>query len=380
MTYIGIKNYVICKCSNTKSMNNIRVITYNVLSSQLSTVNRYKFPFRRKDINPKYRLEKIKKEITEFVFGRYWDGDSYQYSVKLKNPIFCLQEISIEWYTELKPFFRKLEYDLECTNYGNYHNGDMGVAIAYPKCYEFLDIKIGRVTRSCKWSISPEGDVKEDVKEDSDDSPRNDATVVRNDATQRNDARKNQIINIREKYRLIWEEVKHCKNRYMAIKLKVQEQEFWVATFHMPCSWDCSHVMIAVLMLLLKELKYIVKEDRLILGGDFNFMPDSVTYRFIQTGQVECGDLPLAFGRPYNWKFCTFPLNATEPLPYTTKTISCSDEKEFCGAIDHIFYSKSGIKYIKTECTEFPLEDKFMPNGKHPSDHLPVVAQFQLVV
>lgn len=344
-------------------MHSVRVVTYNVLSSELSTVTRYKFPFRRKDINPKQRMERLQNEFTQLIIGRYWDGRTYQYNPCLKNPIFCLQEVSTDWHSELKIFFRKFKYEFECTNYGNHHNGDMGVAIAYPKGYELLDYKIGRVTKNCKWKV--ESKSSGSSEEETESSPSFNYMKY--------------MSNEQDKCRRIWEEVKHCKNRFIALKLRVGEESFWVSTFHMPCAWDSTPVMMATLMLLLRELNYIVGEERLILGGDFNFMPDSPMYNYILTGRTEVGDLPLSFGRPSNWKFFSQPMNVVEPLDYTTKTFGCVGKKEFCGAIDHIFYTGPGLDYVKTEMSEPPLENIYMPNGKHPSDHLPVIAQFRLL-
>lgn len=346
-------------------MNNIRVVTYNLLSSELSTATRYKYPFRRKDINPRYRMEKLQNEITQFVIGRYWDGNTHQFNSLLKNPIFCFQEVSTEWHSELKIFFHKLKYEFECTNYGNYHNGDMGVAIAYPKCYELLDYRIGRVTKNCKWKCNDESGKSSSSSDDEIEGSPNSSYLK-------------CIASEQERHRRIWEVVKHCKNRYITLKLRIYNQSVWISTFHMPCAWDCTPMMMATLMLLLKELNYIVKDERHILGGDFNFMPDSAMFKYMLTGNTEVGDLPFSFGRPYNWKFFSSPMNVVDPLPYTTKTFGCIEGKEFCGSIDHIFYSGSGLQYIRTEKSEPPLDKIYMPNGKHPSDHLPVIAQFSL--
>ena len=117
----------------------------------------------------------------------------------------------------------------------------------------------------------------------------------------------------------------------------------------------------------------------IVLGGDFNSMPDSDVYQHMTS---DCGDglpkLNSAFGTGL-WKEAEGKTTAEatqtsspalEP-PYTTVTPG------FTATIDYLFTAGIAVSKLKP----LPARDTLgngLPMGTHPSDHLPIVADVSL--
>lgn len=122
----------------------------------------------------------------------------------------------------------------------------------------------------------------------------------------------------------------------------------------------------------------------IILGGDFNSMVDSDVYAVMTGGSGSEGDrlpqLTSAYGtglwRQGDGSDAPTPLvpkagvSVLEP-PLTTCTPG------FTETIDYIFSAGVQVTAVRPLPTRESL-GKGTPNGDHPSDHLPIVAEMQL--
>uniref|UniRef100_A0A7C9E2T8 Poly(A)-specific ribonuclease n=1 Tax=Opuntia streptacantha TaxID=393608 RepID=A0A7C9E2T8_OPUST len=113
-----------------------------------------------------------------------------------------------------------------------------------------------------------------------------------------------------------------------------------------------------------------------IVTGDFNSTPGDQVYNYLISGNstsvptVECPDeLPIPLSSVYA---CT----RGEP-PFTNYT------PDFTGTLDYIFFSPSGhirpVSFLELPDADSPSVAGGLPNYQHPSDHLPIGAEFEVV-
>jgi hypothetical protein len=114
----------------------ISVVTYNLLSPRLCDRKTF-VRCHPHACDSKKRFKVIKDKLT---------------SICSERSILCLQELTRDWQAKLLPTFVELGYVLVCGHYGNFRNGYMGVAIAYPNdLYELKESKISRVFDTKFW-------------------------------------------------------------------------------------------------------------------------------------------------------------------------------------------------------------------------------------
>ncbi|XP_021768386.1 carbon catabolite repressor protein 4 homolog 4-like isoform X1 [Chenopodium quinoa] len=130
----------------------------------------------------------------------------------------------------------------------------------------------------------------------------------------------------------------------------------------------------------LDQFKTLVSEKfecipSVILTGDFNSTPGDQVYNYLISGssssesRVECPDeLPIPLSSVYA---CT----RGEPA-FTNCTPG------FTGTLDYIFFSPSGciqpVSFLELPDEDSPSVAGGLPNYQHPSDHLPIGAEFQV--
>jgi mRNA deadenylase 3'-5' endonuclease subunit Ccr4 len=115
------------------SKNIIKIVSYNVLSSELSDPTYYTRT-NKIHLNQSNRFKKLITKI------KVWCEN---------ETIICFQEISRTWLDKLDIFFRKnTSYHLVSSSYGWIKNGYMGCLIAFPKKYNYLSRKVYRLSDS----------------------------------------------------------------------------------------------------------------------------------------------------------------------------------------------------------------------------------------
>ncbi|KAK9757265.1 hypothetical protein RND81_01G152600 [Saponaria officinalis] len=141
---------------------------------------------------------------------------------------------------------------------------------------------------------------------------------------------------------------------------------------------DVKLAQVKYLLSRLDQFKILVSErfectPSVILTGDFNSTPGSEVYNYIISGSSEakhtdeCPDeLPIPLSSVYE---CT----RGEP-PFTNCTPG------FTGTLDYIFFSPLGsmkpVSFLELPDSDSPTVAGGLPNYQHPSDHLPIGAEF----
>jgi len=126
----------------------VRIVSYNVLSSQLSEPEHFS-TLNPDHLNPINRLpivlQKLDQEIHQIQKKKNVPNENGQ-GKQLQSPIICLQEVSHDWAGSLHTYFANQGYYFITGLYGKKFNGYMGVGIAFkPSDYNVLDVDISRL-------------------------------------------------------------------------------------------------------------------------------------------------------------------------------------------------------------------------------------------
>lgn len=103
----SISNNIKRTIHNSRLNMSVKVTTYNVLSSHLGGAD-YFTSCKPQDLDPKYRLGKLKEKLDKEIKSR---------------SIICLQEISTTWAGDLHTYFANNGYYMVTGLYGNKFNG-----------------------------------------------------------------------------------------------------------------------------------------------------------------------------------------------------------------------------------------------------------------
>ncbi|XP_021725537.1 carbon catabolite repressor protein 4 homolog 4-like isoform X2 [Chenopodium quinoa] len=175
-----------------------------------------------------------------------------------------------------------------------------------------------------------------------------------------------------------------CVGIMAAFRLKNHSQHLIIiANTHLYWDPEWADVKLAQAKYLLSRLdqfKTLVSEKfecfpSVIVTGDFNSIPGDQVYNYLISGSsslestVECPDeLPIPLSSVYA---CT----RGEPA-FTNCTPG------FTGTLDYIFFSPSGciqpVSFLELPDEDSPSVAGGLPNYQHPSDHLPIGAEFQV--
>jgi endonuclease/exonuclease/phosphatase family metal-dependent hydrolase len=219
--------------------------------------------------------------------------------------IIALQEMTLETLDRIKPYFALYNYKYIYTLYGA--NDLYGVAMLIPEEYSIIFAR-----------------------------PFHIGSIISNKPTAN------------------YKKAKNYKHKAILVRLSLDDKEFEVCTYHMPCAFMTPHI-IAIHMETLMSL-FDTKLPSILLG-DFNLRPNTRLYNFVVQGK-------------YN-ELKINPFIDTRPLVYrsmpTVKTIA-SDGKEFCDILDYIFTSKD---FVVRDFVQEKLES-IIPNESHGSDHIPI--------
>ncbi|XP_074268903.1 carbon catabolite repressor protein 4 homolog 4 [Silene latifolia] len=144
---------------------------------------------------------------------------------------------------------------------------------------------------------------------------------------------------------------------------------------------DVKLAQVKYLLSRLDQFRILVSErfectPSVIVTGDFNSTPGSEVYNYLISGSsggqhtVECPDkLPIPLSSFYG-------CSRGEP-PFTNCTPG------FTGTLDYIFFTPSGsikpVRFLELPDSDSPSVEGGLPNYQHPSDHLPIGAEFEVI-
>jgi len=230
------------KSSSSTSMSttttNVRIVTYNVLSSQLAQASHYP------TLNPDHLeadrrlpvvLDKLQRELTTTAHN------NNNHHHQTNNVIVCLQEVALDWEGPLHVWFARRGYHVVAARYGKPFNGYMGVLLAWPTAtLELVDLDIVRLadqrqdwpkTATTSTSSSPHVWLQQ--------WGRGLWSWIQTVVSSGNDDDKEETPPDH------WNLSQHRHNQLIAARLRDTRtrQEFVVGTYHMPCAYYCPMAM-----------------------------------------------------------------------------------------------------------------------------------------
>jgi mRNA deadenylase 3'-5' endonuclease subunit Ccr4 len=238
---------------------NVKVTSYNVLSSHLSAAS-YFAACKPEYCDPQYRFQKLQEKLDKEIAS---------------NAVICLQEISTLWAGYLHPYFVKNGYHFVTGLYGNRFNGYMGVGVAIPLAkYDITTVDITKVS-----------DTKRMPRKQKDDS------FIKKVLT----TLKNWFWKLAETLRLykppidMWDSALYRHNQMICTRLQCKESKrsFVIGTYHMPCMFKLPSVMNIHCALSAQHIQRFAKNDPFIYVGDFNIKPESSQYELLTRGTLE---------------------------------------------------------------------------------------------
>ncbi|CAF0715520.1 unnamed protein product [Adineta steineri] len=184
-----------------------------------------------------------------------------------------------------------------------------------------------------------------------------------------------------------------------------KEEQIWICTTHLNWNHSLPATQLFQIRTLFSELSRLNKETHdspFVIVGDFNSKPDSIVHDYIKNGVLtDTADyyskvrevyLPLFNDDPTKTtKYLTEPHtykkalesaynDSTFLMPFTTRIVD-----HFCGTIDYIYYQRDRIRprqllnALYNDGEQAKRDDFTLPNEQHPSDHLPLMAEFVLL-
>ena len=272
----------------------VRVATYNVLSSHLSEPEYYS-TLNPEHLNPTNRLSSVLQKI---------DAELE------KSSIVCLQEVSHDWAGKFHAHFSNQGYHLVTGLYGKKFNGYMGVAVAFKTAdYKVLNVDISRLAdkREEGWPRKPE------------EKDRNAVTKFASNlygfgtTTTRSFLALFGLVEAKPKYppQDAWDMAQNRFNQLVTVTLecKTTQKQFAVGCYHMPCAYYAPMVMTIHTDLAawhVQKLASIQTGENdsaaaatttstmpYILAGDWNIKPDGSSYRLLTTGKMDKGKYSL---------------------------------------------------------------------------------------
>jgi len=184
------------------------------------------------------------------------------------------------------------------------------------------------------------------------------------------------------------------------LKHKPSGRDINVICAHLYWSFNYEHVRYLQAAQLIKHTnEYFKENDIVVLAGDLNALPSSNTLKYLLKG------LPPDFQNHETKSLQTFDkiqqiyetvahmprkIELGSAYKYYGKSLEDSSRShpdytnytsDFKGTIDYILYSKSTL--IPRRLLKLPqngdITEKSLPNGQYPSDHLPIMSEFEII-
>ncbi|GMH39394.1 hypothetical protein BSKO_07292 [Bryopsis sp. KO-2023] len=343
--------------SNSNSQ--VRVLTYNVLSSSLAPPD-YFTHCKPEDLKAETRLKRVIQKLKPEVEAK---------------SIICLQEVSLQWAGRFSSFFHKHGYFFLQTQYGGHWSDFMGVGVAFPlNRYSMKDCEMLRLTDLVKWRREPRKS-----------NPIGWLTGIPGALLNKVgiSLRVSNPLSFLGKTPEDWlQKAKYRSNRIVMLKLDCKETKrtFLVGTYHMPCEFRRPKVMLTHAALAAQFMESRSNGDPYLLVGDWNFKPGEPPYNLLTT--LDAGmdaDLP-----PHEtWKpelknrLKSAYKECLGSEPEFTNNAQIRDDPPFVGTLDYIFTSEN---WKVEDVGELPKEatiDGPYPNENEPSDHTMLRATFE---
>eukprot|EP00980_Cylindrotheca_fusiformis_P001488 scaffold346_cov116-Cylindrotheca_fusiformis.AAC.2 len=338
----------------------VRVVSYNVLSSQLA----------RSDYYPTYSPRHLRASNRLPIVLEKLDEEIEQ------KAIICLQEVSQDWAGELHTFFANRGYYLVSGLYGKIFNGYMGCALAWPMdSMKVLTVDISRLSdkRQGGWPKAPKKGMFSKFASRI-------WTTVRQPLESFGVLQEAPIDH--------WSMSENRFNILLSVKLqdKNSGKYFFVSTYHMPCAFYAPMVMTIHAEMAAAHVQKLAGDCPHILAGDFNIKPYDSAYTLLTTGKMDVGhpDWPTPkYGMEWmpTAKGMRSAYAASEHgEPDFTNYARAKENEPFIDTLDYIFCSDqwdvAGVKALQTReeaLGPFPNLD-----ASEPSDHILIAADFVL--
>jgi len=365
---------------------NVRVATYNVLSSHLSGTDHYS-TLDPNHLCPKNRLPVVLQKIDEEIE---------------RSSIICLQEVSHDWAGSFHTHFANRGYHLVTGLYGKKFNGYMGVAIAFKTdSFNVLDVDVSRLAdqREGGWPRKPKEPQRNIVSRFAIDFYRFGATTTKS------------FLGLLGLYNAprwppqdAWSMAGNRFNQLVTIQLqdKSTQKSFAVGNYHMPCAYFKPEVMTIHTDLAARHVQKLAATHATegsngeqvqtgampyVLAGDWNIKPDGSSYRLLTTGKMDKGDPEWPTPKHgMEWSPSSQAMRSAYAIagdgkePDFTNYAKVKEEDPFIDTLDYIFLSEDWkVKGIK----ELPhREDAGGPfpnlDSGEPSDHILIAADLEL--
>jgi len=381
-------------------MASIKVVTYNILSQAFCNSKAYPEPLYQKDwIDKRKKYKRIEARLDEFI---------------KENCVICLQEVDTPTSCDLHLFFQKRGYTFIFHNYGNWYDGDMGVAIAVPSSFSSSTNSISGNTNGSSSSGSGGIYTIQNIDKFRISSGKQWPSPRSYWGDWVNYLSVGYIQNlswIGEDYNT-WINARNKRNFMLSVRIIVnpindgngivnidKQKTICISTLHMPCAYQYPSIMLTYLALAREHAQKFAGKDEHILAGDFNIAASGDMYRALTDNTFDISHIKKDYPISDTWDpnmlglkklrsacyehsansslisiGCIVAKNGREP-DYTvnTQNMAHGDGLVFRDTLDYILISK-GIK-VKYAVVYYVIEEKIMPNYIEGSDHLPVIAE-----
>lgn len=366
---------------NPSSATKLRVVSYNLLSSHLSSPSYYT------TINPDYldpsnRLKIILNKLESEI----------QASNDDRPTIIALQEVSYDWAGSLHTFFANHGYHLTTGLYGQKFNGYMGIALAWPiSSFTCVSTDIARLVdhRVGGW---PEKAPEESFWQKLLVQPLK------------------KIGLMAETTECHWNMSRRKHNVIVGATLKHKGSgtSVCIANYHMPCAFYAPKTMTIHSDMAIRYVQEMSNRASLaenkelnneglstipyILAGDFNLKPSDALYTYLTTGKLDTNDpyypTPPATDVSFHWAPGILePVNSAYALngkePDFTNYARVREGEPFVDTLDYIFVSPNNVAVSSVK--SLPNRDQSLgpypnldPAVSEPSDHVLIAADLEI--
>lgn len=172
----------------------------------------------------------------------------------------------------------------------------------------------------------------------------------------------------------------------LTLRHKSTGESFIVSNTHL--YWKNSEIKLIQAMVLLEAI-VMVKEKypsaRVLFAGDFNSEPTSPVYRFLKEDRIEASDPALApFIIEEDCKYVINPVglprNVFDTIIEQDELFTCYTQHLF-GIFDYIWYNPQHLNllgFLSGVDSDYTNAIEGLPNEFFPSDHIPLVAEFEI--
>ncbi|CCF57771.1 hypothetical protein KAFR_0D01250 [Kazachstania africana CBS 2517] len=343
--------------SNSTNLSSFTLLTYNILSQS------YMWPQVYKYVPAKYKSWEYRHKLLEYEILKLYNAD-----------IICLQELTSRdyeyyWRKKLSKFNKGSDFICKTPpKYWTKAADDLdGVGIFYNlDMFELID---SNGIRLSDFLIS-------DFEQ-----PELDYLASRKLVLTDGEGRQIKVSNILD---VLEEKNQVCL--FMTLKHKRTGATVVVVTTHL--YWKYDEIKLTQCMIIMRQLSKIMKDQlkkdgssfvKVLFAGDLNSNRNSVVINFLK-GQI-LNNNKLNMLNPMRAY-----LNRTiyDDIPNSTYLNTCYSGK-LKGVFDYIWYHDAEFRMTKIlsgkEVSQelLELEQHGLPNADHPSDHIPVLAEFQIL-